>query len=125
MLVEEEGSSMAHTVRVMPILPGKENEARIFSDELLKERRNETDAFYARYGCHGESWSLQETPMGLIGIVCTDIDDLVTRLESFGQSKHPFDAWFRSRIRDITGLDLTQPMQGDPSAEQIFEWRPD
>src|SRR5688572_20103854 len=116
---------MAQSVRIMPILPGKENEARAFSNELIKERRNETDAFYARYGVRGESWCLQETPMGLIGVVCTDIDDLFTGLQTLGQSTHPFDAWFRSRVRDITGLDMSQPMDADPSAEQIFEWRPD
>ena len=116
---------MAHFVRLMPILPGRENEARAFSDQLLKERRDETDAFYARYGIRNETWSLQDSPMGLIGIVCTDIDDLATGLQMFAQSSHPFDTWYRSRIRDITGMDMSQGVDGDPAAEQIFEWRPD
>jgi len=116
---------MAHTVRLMPVLPGREQTARTFSNELLKERRAETDAFYARYGVRGETWSLQQTPMGLIGVVCTDIDDLADGLHKLAASTHPFDVWFRSRVQEITGLDLGQAMHEDPAAEQIFDWRPD
>ena len=116
---------MAHTVRLMPVLPGKDQAARMFSNELLKERREETDAFYARYGIRGETWSLQQTPMGMIGVVCTDIDDLADGLQKLAASKHPFDAWFRSKVQEITGVDLGQQVHGDPAAEQIFEWRND
>jgi hypothetical protein len=35
-----------------------------------------------------------------------------------GSSEEPFDSWFRERVSDIHGLDLTQPM---PAPVQVLD----
>ncbi len=94
---------------VVPIPPGKVEEHRQLDEELMGSRREEFQASRKRLGIHRESAWHQETPDGTVAVVYIEADDPGAAMAGMGSSEEPFDRWFRERISDIIGLDLTQP----------------
>ena len=45
-------------------------------------------------------------------------------LQYMGTSQEPFAVWFRERVKDTNGFDLTKPMEGPPS-ELISDFQSD
>jgi hypothetical protein len=41
-------------------------------------------------------------------------------LQGLATSQEPFDVWFRERVKDFTGLDLSQPLPG-PISKLAFD----
>ncbi len=94
---------------VVPILPGKGEEHRHMDEELMGSRREEYQESRKRLGIHREAAWHQETPDGTLAVVYIEADDPGAAMAGMGSSEEPFDRWFRERISDIFGLDLTQP----------------
>jgi hypothetical protein len=100
---------------VFPIKAGREEDARTFAAETAGPRRSGLEEHLVRSDVTRETWSLQETPMGSLMLVWFEGDvekafaDLVT-----GGSE--YTTWFRSRVLDITGVDLGAPPEGPPPA---------
>jgi hypothetical protein len=111
---------MAVFMGAFPVLPGKEDEARRFAHETV-ERREEFDRSQERLRTTRDEWALQETPMGSLLIVRFEADDVGQAFAGLAQSTDPFDVWFRQRVLDTTGVDLTQPMESPPP-EIILDW---
>jgi hypothetical protein len=103
-----------------PVLEGKDDDGRKFAQET-RDRGEEFAASQKRFGLTREEWSLQQTPMGSLVIVRFEGDDVGAALEGFGQSSDEFDVWFKGRVKEITGVDLSEPMPG-PLPEIIFDW---
>ena len=75
------------------------------------ERRQEFEDFHRRVGLSAEQWFLQQTPQGDLFMLILEGDPLgaVTKLAG---SDHPFDRWFKERVREVHGVDFNQPCPG-------------
>lgn len=113
---------MSYVVRAFPLLPGKEDTFRRFAQELRVTKARETRDFFARYGVRHESWHLQTTPNGQWVIVVTDISQRpVDEVASdYASSAADFDVWFKSQVKEISGIDPDEQPLGPPT-ECAFE----
>jgi hypothetical protein len=111
---------MAVFLGAFPVLPGKEDEPRKFAQETL-DRGEELEASQRRHGVTKEEWSLQQTPMGSLVVVRFEGSDIEAVFTGLAQSNDDFDAWFKGRVLEITGVDL-DAASDDPLPEIIFDW---
>jgi hypothetical protein len=95
----------------IPLLPGKTEEWRSFTDAVKGPRRGELDDFHRRVGLTTENWYLQKTPMADVVIVYLegDIPDCFAR---FASSEHPFDRYLKHVWLSTEGIDFNQPLPG-------------
>ena len=93
---------------VIPVMPGKSDDARDFMRELEQERKD-YDQSERRIGITKEVWYLARAPGGdqLVGYMETS--DFGKALSLFSASRDEFDMWFKRRLADSTGLDLNNP----------------
>ncbi len=112
---------MAVFCGAFPVLPGKVEAARAFAKETMGSRRSGFDESQKRSGITRETWSIQETPDGnalvLVWFECPDPEKAFAEL---AQDPSDFAAWFRGRVMEISGVDLTEPVEGGP--ELILDW---
>ena len=113
---------MASLASAFPILPGKTQQWKQFSQEMAGPRRSEYEASRKRLGATREAAYLQQTPQGDLAIVYIEARDISRVFEGFGKSQEPFDIWFRQQVKEIHGLDLSQSLPG-PLPEAIIDWR--
>ncbi|MHB1416257.1 MAG: hypothetical protein ACYC1C_13495 [Chloroflexota bacterium] len=92
-----------------PILPGKTEEWRRFAEELRGSRYREYAASRRRLGVR-ERVFFQSTPNGDMAIVTLEGDDPVRAFQQLGVGNDDFTRWFVQRVKEIHGLDLTQPL---------------
>lgn len=112
---------MPFVVRAFPVLEGMEESVREIARAMEGERAGQTAEFFERLGVRHESWHMQETPAGLWVIAVSDIDAPEERARQYTASQENFDAWFKDRVLELTGIDpQTQPL--GPPTEQIFTW---
>jgi hypothetical protein len=97
---------MDHVCLVLPILPGRTHDAKTFMRELDGSRRAEYDASERRIGITTELWYVATLPAGeqLVGYM--EAADFGAAVAGFSASREPFDAWFKQRMADVTGVDL-------------------
>jgi hypothetical protein len=112
---------MERVARAFPILPGAKGEVIRFLHELLNERRSETNDFYRKYGVIRETAFLQDTPMGSMLIVVTDVAP-EDAFERYGASQEAFDTWFKERVRKVSGIDMNEHPRG-PRVQRVFDWK--
>jgi hypothetical protein len=103
-----------------PVLPGKEDEPRKFARETL-DRSEEFDASQRRLAVTNEEWAQQQTPMGSMVLVRFESPDIEAVFAGLAQSNDAFDEWFKGRVLEITGVDLSAPSD-DPLPEIILTW---
>ena len=113
---------MASFASAFPILPGKTQQWKSFSQEMVGPRRREYEAARKRLGVTREVAYLQQTPQGDMVVVYIEAQNIPRVFEGFGISQEPFDVWFRQQVKDIHGLDFSQPLPG-PLPEAIVDWR--
>lgn len=101
----------------VPVLPGKEDEHRQLDEELMGSRRPEYTASRKRLGIHREASWHQQTPDGTLALIYIEADDPGAAMAGMGSSDDPFDVWFRGRVSDIFGIDLSQP--GPPLSQGL------
>jgi len=102
-----------------PVLPGKVDEMRRFASKLSGERQASFDAHHRRAGNVRETLSLQETPMGALLLVWFE-GDIEKAFTDLATAKDEFGVWFRDRVQEITGIDLSAPASGLP--ELLVDW---
>ncbi len=113
---------MASLGSVFPILPGKTEQWKHFCQEMVGPRRSEYEASRKRLGISREVAYLQQTPQGNLVVVYSEAQDIPRVFEEFGRSQEPFDVWFREQVKDIHGVDFSQPLPG-PLPVAIVDWR--
>ena len=104
-------------VRAYPLRNGDRTALEGFIQEL-REKREETEAFYAGYGVTRETWHLQETPHGTWVIGVTELTDAVRRgdvADRYKAATADFDAWFKGRVLELTGVDPNEDPLGPPT----------
>jgi hypothetical protein len=104
----------------MPILPGKTEIGRAFTEEILGSRKAEYDDFQRRQGVEVERYFLQESPDGDVVIVTGE--GTFTDPQTFVDLDRDFDRWFVDKVEEITGVQFMDLEGG--SAELLGEWRP-
>ena len=94
---------------VVPVQPGKSDNAREFMDELEQSRMAEYAASEERIGITKEVWFLAGTPGGDTLVAYIESDDFGEALTRFSGSQNDFDLWFKQRLADSAGIDLNSP----------------
>ena len=112
---------MARYAFTVPILPGQEEANRRFAAEMAGPRHDDHAASRARLGITSERVWHQVTPQGTISVVYLEANDLGEAFSGLATSRDPFDVWWRSKILDIHGLDMTQPLPG-PMNEPVHDF---
>jgi hypothetical protein len=104
-----------------PVMPGKLDTARAFAKETMGSRRSGYDESQKRGGITRETWSLQENPDGsALVIVWFESPDPEKAFMELAQDSSEFAVWFRERVKEVSGVDLTEPQEGGP--EVVLDW---
>jgi hypothetical protein len=110
---------MTRMALVFPVLPGKD--ARDIATEM-KSRPREYEQSRKRLGITMERAYLQHTPMGDFVTSYVEAEgDLGETFGKLGTSDLDIDRYFARAVREIHGVDLTQPMPG-PMPETVAAW---
>lgn len=113
---------MSLSLRVFPLLPGKELDFHRFCEELAGPRAEQARDFFGRFGVVRETWMLQHTASGSQIAVCSQVEQrLLERAADYGASQHEFDQWFKRQIESLSGIDVNQAPLGPPT-ELAFDW---
>ncbi len=102
---------MALLALAIPILPGKTEQWKRFLAELRGPRFADYAASRQRFGVRERAF-LNSTPLGDIVVVTLDGDDPTGAFQRFGSTDDPFTRWFVQQVKEIHGVDLTQPLPG-------------
>jgi len=94
---------------VLPIQPGKTEDAREFQRELDGPRKSEYAASERNIGIHKEVWFIAPTPSGDQLVPYMESPDFNKALGMFVQSRDEFDMWFKEHLANATGVDLNDP----------------
>jgi hypothetical protein len=97
---------------VVPIMPGKTDDARDFMRELEGTRKHDYDLSERRIGITKEVWYLADAPGGDQLVAYMESADFSRALSMFSASQDEFDMWFKRRLADSTGVDLNTPPSG-------------
>ena len=100
---------MASLASAFPVLPGKEEALKRFTQEMAGPRRSDYQASRRRLGITIERSYLQHTPQGDQAIIYLEGDDLQRTFQHLRTAQDPFSVWVRQRTKDLfDGVDLTQ-----------------
>jgi len=94
---------------ILPIQPGKTEDAREFQRELDGPRKPEYAASERNIGIDKEVWFIASTPSGDQLVAYMESPDFNKALGMFVQSRDDFDMWFKERLANATGVDLNDP----------------
>jgi hypothetical protein len=91
---------------VLPILPGKTDDARMFQRQLDTDRKADYDRSERRIGITKEVWYIASLPAGDVLVAYMESNDFDRALQQFVASHDEFDQWFKRRLADVTGVDM-------------------
>jgi hypothetical protein len=105
-----------------PILPGKVEAARAFAKDTMSAQRSGYEESQKRGGITRETWSIQETPDGnAFVLVWFESPDPEKSFAELAQESSDFAVWFRQQVKEVSGVDLTEPQEGGP--ELVLDWK--
>ena len=99
-------------VILAPILDGKVGAWKDWVDELSGPRSEGFKDLNSRSGLTRHDAWLAETPAGAMVIVLIEGPGSDTFMPKLAASDLEIDRWFRGKIKEIHGLDVTQPPPG-------------
>lgn len=106
-----------------PILPGKLELAKAFGRDAMGARLAELDEFQRRRGVVRETWSIQETPDGGgLSVVWIESPDPEKAIAVSAEDPSGFAAWFRERVKEINGIDLSAAAPPPPPPTVTLDW---
>jgi hypothetical protein len=103
---------MEYALFSVPIQAGKVDGARRFLAELEQKRKSEYAASEQRIGITKEVWAIQQGPDGDRYVVFFQSNDIPGSINQFIGSQDAFDLWFKSQVKETTGIDLNVPLPG-------------
>ncbi len=106
----------------IPILPGKEADWEKWHTELRTTHKSEFEASRKKLNVRERAF-LQHTPMGDLVIVTLEGDDPAGAFAQFAAAKDAFTDWFVAGVKNVHGIDLTQPPAG-PLPELVIDSMP-
>ena len=104
-----------------PIQPGKTDAGRAWAREAFVTRKAELDESRRRLKSTREDVFVNQTPQGDVAVVYVEAEDPIEANRQFAASGHPYDRWFKDRLKDIfpPQIDFDQPV---PANEQFWDW---
>ena len=109
---------MSLLVRAFPVHCDR-SEVEKFASEM-RSRAEDTRRFYESFGVRREAWFFQDTPRGALVIGVTDIEDVQSAAREYAQTSEHFAAWFKNRVRELSGIDPNEQPLGPPT-EMVFD----
>jgi hypothetical protein len=106
----------------IPVIPGKEELDRNTLAEMSESRRDEYEAAARKAGIKRQVVWHQQSPDGTVAVVFIEADDPERALGEFGSSEDPFNSWFRDQMKEVHGIDISEPA---PPAEKVFDSKTD
>lgn len=107
---------MPTTALAARILPGKLEDWKEWSLSLREEpRRSDFLAIMKKSGLSRVRVWLQEDPDNPLVVILYEGDTPERFLRHMGTSQEPFAVWFRERVKNTNGYDLTKPPIEGPS----------
>jgi len=100
---------MQNICLVLPLPPGRANNAREFMRELEASRKAAYARSEERIGITKEVWFLSKSAGQESLVAYMETSDFANALALFSQSSDEFDMWFKRRLEDSTGVDLNHP----------------
>jgi hypothetical protein len=94
---------------VVPITPGRSEDARAFMRELEQVRKADYERSERRIGISKEIWYLAQTGTSDQLVAYMESADFPRALSLFSHSEDDFDVWFKRKLAHATGLDLNNP----------------
>ncbi len=94
---------------LVPVQPGKSDDARAFMRELEEQRKDAYAQSEQRIGIDKEVWFLARAESGDLLVSYMESPDFANALQLFSASQDEFDLWFKRRLADSTGVDLNNP----------------
>jgi len=119
---------MPGIVMTFPILAGKVEAWRRFCQEIAGSRSIPYEASRRRLGITRERLALVETPFGSAAVTTLESPDISWTLNEIMASDRPFDRWYRARLEELHGVNLTgyeqfaKPAPAAQPQELLFEW---
>ncbi|MCW4019207.1 MAG: DUF6176 family protein [Candidatus Bathyarchaeota archaeon] len=99
---------MDSIVMAIPILSGKNQEAKEYFQKLTTENWQDFCKSEERLGVLKERDFLQVTPSGDILLMYLEAEDINKVFEAFAASKEPFDVYIKQEVQKFTGVDFNQ-----------------
>jgi hypothetical protein len=93
----------------MPVVSGKEEFDRKTLEEIAGPRLAEHEAAMREAGISRHAAWHQQTPGGTLAVVYMEARD-ESALGQFTASDAPFNTWFREAMKEVHGVDISQPM---------------
>jgi hypothetical protein len=109
---------MAAFAFAVPVLAGKQELDRATLGEMSEGRSDEYEAAARRAGITRQIVWHQQTPDGTVAVVYIEADDPLAALGEFGGSDEPFNRWFRDRMKEVHGIDISEP---GPPVDKVFD----
>jgi hypothetical protein len=103
----------------VPVLPGREHTDEDWMEEMSGPRAEEYERTWQEHGVKRHAVWHQETPDGTVAIIYMEADDVGRAMQAIATSDAPFDQWFRERVKDVHGIDLSAGPP--PKVEQIHD----
>jgi hypothetical protein len=99
---------MAGIVLTFPILAGKVEAWRRFCQELAGSRRKPYEDSRQKLGITRERLALVETAFGSTAVTTLEAPDIAQALGQIISSTSLFDTWYRERLKELHGIDLSR-----------------
>lgn len=115
---------MTMIVRAFPLKKGC---TRVHLEEFAREldaRKIEVAQWHSENSISHESWYLQETESGPWVIAINEGSEVKENAERFRRKDTGFEAWFKQRVQELTGVDLNTTPLGPPTIP-VYEWSRD
>src|SRR2546425_11260970 len=100
---------MASLGMALPLLPGKTESWKRWTQEMAGPRLSEYQASRQRLGITREASFLQQTPQGNMAVLYIEAEDIARGFQGLARSQEPFYVFVRQQTKDFFGLDLAQP----------------
>jgi len=119
---------MSAVILTFPIQCGKVEAWRRFCQELSGSRLQMYLSSRRRLGITHERMALVENSFGATSVTMLEAIDVDEALTHIITSILPFDCWYRERLQELHGINLTgyekyvQTVQPIQNQELLFEW---
>ena len=101
---------MASRALAVPILPGKLDAWKEFHEQLDGLHRWDFEDQQRRLGLQRHRVWLQETGGAHLALVVQEGEDPERARAILTSSTHPFDVWFKEKILELHGVDISEPV---------------
>jgi hypothetical protein len=110
--------------RVVRVFPLRNVESlKEFAAEIERWDAKKKSAFFALFGHGREHWYVQQIDGRPYVIAITEGEALDQGYERMANATDEFSVWFRRRVRELSGFDLSSMPKG-PVCEHVFSWGP-